>query len=89
MFPPTFTKAQHLTLIEDMSGLEFARFRYCQEMAGTYLAIGKLEDMLISAMHMCDRVKLKKALGADLDRWSQSLEKKALGRVPGGGVAGR
>lgn len=77
MFPPTFTKAQHLTLLEGMSDLEFARFRYCQEMAGTYLAIGKLEDMLISAMHMCDRVKLKKALGADLDRWSQSLEKKA------------
>ncbi len=77
MFSPTFSKAQHLALLEGMSDLEFARFRYCQEMAGTYLAIGKLEDMLISAMHMCDRVKLKKALGADLDRWSQSLEKKA------------
>lgn len=78
MFPPTFSKAQHMALLKDMSDLEFARFRYCQEMAGTYLAVGKLEEMLISAMHMCDRVKLKEALGADIDRWSQSLEKKAL-----------
>ena len=50
-----------MALLKDMSDLEFARFRYCQEMAGTYLAVGKLEEMLISAMHMCDRVKLKEA----------------------------
>ncbi|MBL0931146.1 MAG: hypothetical protein IBJ15_13640 [Alphaproteobacteria bacterium] len=60
-----------------MSDLDFARFLYCQEMAGTYLAVGQFEDMLIDAMHMCDRVKLKKILGEDTDRWAQSLAKKA------------
>jgi hypothetical protein len=78
MFPPNLTKAQHLEIIESMSDLDFSRFRYCQEMAGAYLAVGKFEDMLISAMHMCDRVKLKKALGNDSDRWAQSLAKKEL-----------
>lgn len=27
-------------------------------------------------MHMCDRVKLKKVLGGDTDRWTQSIAKK-------------
>ena len=78
MFSPNLTKAQHLEIIESMSDLDFARCRYCQEMSGAYLAVGKFEDMLISAMLMCDRVKLNKALGDDSDRWAQSLAKKEL-----------
>lgn len=61
-----------------MSDLDFACFRYCQEMAGTYLAVGQFEDMLITAMHMCDRIKLKKELGTDAKRWEKSLAKKEL-----------
>ncbi|WP_156361841.1 hypothetical protein [Sphingomonas sp. Leaf343] len=34
--------------------------------------------MLISAMHMCDRVKLRKALGPDQGAWERSVAKKAL-----------
>ncbi|WP_017965248.1 hypothetical protein [Rhizobium leguminosarum] len=72
------TRDQHIGILKAMSDEEFARFRYCQEMAGTYLAVGKFEDMLISAMHICDRIKLKDALGEDADRWAQSLAKKEL-----------
>ena len=61
-----------------MSDLDVARFLYCQEMAGAYLAVGKFEDMLVSAMHMCDGVKLERALGSDKDRWKRSLAKRAL-----------
>jgi hypothetical protein len=78
MFRPNLSKMQLLAIIDGMSDLDFARFLYCQEMAGTYLAVGKFEDMLISAMHMCDRVRLEKAFGADIDSWAQSLAKKAL-----------
>ncbi|MEQ8395613.1 hypothetical protein [Thalassobaculum sp.] len=78
MFRPDLTKAQLRDLIDGMSELDVARFLYCQEMAGTYLAVGRFEDMLISAIHMCDRVRLEKALGADSERWVQSLAKKAL-----------
>ncbi|OBX17574.1 hypothetical protein A9995_15555 [Erythrobacter sp. QSSC1-22B] len=60
-----------------MSDLDLARFLYCQEMAGAYLAVGKFESMLISAMHMCDRVKLQKAIGPDQDAWARSVAKNA------------
>lgn len=78
MFKPNLTKTELRQLIKRMSDLDFARFLYCQEMAGAYLAVGKFEDMLVSAMHMCDRVKLEKALGSDKGRWESSLAKRAL-----------
>jgi hypothetical protein len=78
MFKPNLTKAELREIIERMSDLDVARFLYCQEMAGAYLAVGKFEDMLVAAMHMCDRVKLEKVLGPDKSRWEQSLAKRAL-----------
>lgn len=78
MFKASISREQLQTLIGTMSNLDLARFLYCQEMAGTYIAVGKFESMLISAMHMCDRVKLQKALGADKDNWQKSLEKRAV-----------
>jgi len=77
MFGPNLTKVQLRKIIDRMSDLDFARFVYCQEMVGTYLAVGEFEDMLIDAMHMCDRVKLKSILGEDTDRWAKSLAKRA------------
>jgi hypothetical protein len=76
MFGPNLTKDQLHKIIDGMSDLDFVRLVYCQEMAGTHMSVGLFEDMLISAMHMCDRVKLKKVLGDDTDRWAQSLAKK-------------
>ena len=78
MFHPLITKEQLRDVIDGMSELDVARFLYCQEMAGTYIAVGKFENMLIAAMHMCDRVNLKKGLGEDRNRWESSLEKQAL-----------
>jgi len=77
MFKPNLTKAQLREIIEGMSDLDVARFLYCQEMAGAYLAVGRFEDMLVSAMHMCDRIKLEKVLGPDKDWWRRSLAKQA------------
>src|ERR1044072_6732121 len=78
MFRPGLTKAELLEAIERMSSLNVSRFLYCQEMAGAYLAVGKFEDMLVSAMHMCDRVKLKETLGQDTSRWDRAVAKQAL-----------
>jgi hypothetical protein len=78
MFKFGITKIQLSELIERMSDLDFARFLYCQEMAGAYIAAGKFEDMLVNAMHVCDRVKLVKALGADRQWWERSLAKRGL-----------
>lgn len=78
MFDSGLTKTQLLKIIGRMSAIDFARYRYCQEMAGAYIAVGKFEDVLVSAMHMCDRVKLAKVLGPDKSRWEQSLAKRSL-----------
>lgn len=78
MFDPKVTKSQLLAHIDSMSELGMARFLYCQHMAGTYMGVGLFEAMLIYAMGMCDRVRLGKALGPDLDRWQQALKKQAL-----------
>jgi hypothetical protein len=77
MFKSTISRYELKTLIGTMSDLDLARFLYCQEMAGTYLAVGKFEDMLISAMLMCDRVKLQIMLRSDHDAWARSVAKKA------------
>ncbi|PQZ82816.1 hypothetical protein CQ035_09915 [Brevundimonas sp. MYb46] len=76
MFGPNLTNDQLRNIVDEMSDLDFARRVYCQEMAGSYIAVGLFEDVLISAMHMCDRVKLKQILGDDIDRWTQSPAKK-------------
>jgi hypothetical protein len=68
MFDPAITKEQLKQSIDHMSELAFARFIYCQHMAATHLSICLFEHMLTSAMLMCDRVKLERALGADLAR---------------------
>ena len=78
MFRPDLSKEQLLEIVGAMSEDDVARFLYCQEMAGTYLAVGKFEDMLISAMQMCDRLKVQHRLGADADRWDQFLAKRAI-----------
>lgn len=78
MFKSSATRDQLSEFIKEMPDLDFARFLYCQEMAGAFLAVGKFEDMLVTAMHMCDKVKLEKVIGSDKSYWEQSLSKKAL-----------
>lgn len=78
MFYPGITRTELVEHIQKMSDIDLARFLYCQEMAGAYLAVGQFEDTLITAMLTCDRIKLKKGLGDDAARWAQLLAKKAL-----------
>lgn len=78
MFRPHINQAQLSELIAGMSDIDFARFLYCQHIASTYLAVGQFENMLISAMLMCDQIKLEKVLGADTQRWQNILTKHKL-----------
>lgn len=77
MFPPDLTKAQLLSIIDEMSDEDFARYRYVEELGATYLAVTHFEDMLINAMNLCDRVKVRHALGDDADRWEVFKGKRA------------
>ena len=75
VFNPHINQAQLSALIAEMPDIDFARFLYCQHIASTHLAVSQFEDMLISAMLMCDRIKLEKALGADMQQWQRMLKK--------------
>ena len=55
---------------------DFARFRYVQEMGATYLAVALFENALVGAMNMCDRVKVRRRLGEDADRWEHFQQKR-------------
>lgn len=77
MFRASIGRVELQTIINEMSDLDVARFLYCQEMAGTYLAVGRFETMLITAMQMCDRVRLQKVLGPDHHSWARWLDKQA------------
>ncbi len=78
MFDPSFTKEQLADTIASMDDLDFRRLMYCQHIAATHLAVGQFEEMLISAMMMCNRVRLEKALGPDMKRWEQLVAKRDL-----------
>lgn len=78
MFDPSITKAQLADAVANMDDLDFDRLMYCQHIAATHLAVGQFEDMLVSAMLMCNRVRLEKALGPDMERWEQLLTKRGL-----------
>jgi hypothetical protein len=75
---PHIKQAQLSALVAEMPDVDFARFFYCQHIAATHLAVAQFEHMLISAMLMCDHVKLEKALGSDMRRWQQMLTKRRL-----------
>lgn len=78
MFNPSLTKAQVAEIITAMDDLDFDRFLYCQHIAGTHLAVGLFENMLMTAMLTCNRVPLEKALGSDMPRWQQLVAKRNI-----------
>ena len=78
MFNHNIKKTQLCKHIAEMHEIDFARFLYCQHIAATHLATGQFEKKLISAILVCDQVKLEKALGADMQKWQQLLAKHKL-----------
>lgn len=78
MFDPTITKEQLAEVVVGMNDLDFDRLIYCQHIAATHLAVGQFEEMLISVMLMCERIRLERALGSDMERWQQMLMKRDL-----------
>lgn len=78
MFDHSVTKEQLIEEIVRMDDIDFDRLMYCQHIAATHLAVGQFEEILISAMLMCNRVRIEKALGSDMERWQQLLTKRNL-----------
>ncbi len=77
MFSPVLTKDDFVQIVKAMSDEDFARLRYCQELAGAFIAISKFEDMLIHAMEMCNSIRIDFVLGDDADQWAKMIAKRS------------
>lgn len=59
-----------------MSDIDVARTRYCYQIGSTFTAVAYLEDSIINAMLVCDRVKVAGKLADDLPAWDRILAKQ-------------
>ncbi|HEX8900342.1 hypothetical protein [Vitreimonas sp.] len=88
MFHPNISKEQVRALIGAMSDSDFARFLYCQHMAATFMAVAKFENMVVSAILICDDMKVGKTdraadAGSELIRRHNALNASTLGSMIG------
>jgi hypothetical protein len=49
---------------------------YCYQIGSTFVHLGLMEDAIVQAMLMCDRVKVRSLLGRDAKSWEKLLDKK-------------
>jgi hypothetical protein len=61
-----------------MSDLDVTRFYYCYEIGSTFTALSLMESDVISAMLVCNKVKLNSKLGEDIEKWQDIAEKQKL-----------
>jgi hypothetical protein len=47
------------------------RIHYCYQIGSTFTNLGLMEDSIVRAMSMCDRIKLATFLGADASNWAR------------------
>lgn len=57
--------------LSNKSSEDLVRIRYCYEIGSTFVALNIMEDAIVGAMVICDRIKLSKALGDDLGLWNE------------------
>ncbi len=52
------------------------RIHYCYQLGSTFTSLALMEDTIINAMLICDRISVAKVLQADAEKWKQFLEKR-------------
>jgi len=55
--------------------LDVLRFHYCYQIGSTFVNLSLMEDTIIRAMSICDRIKVANALGADMSAWRRLIDK--------------
>jgi hypothetical protein len=63
---------------ESLSEIELLRAHYCYQIGCTFIASSLVEDTIINAMLICDKIQVGKALGADAAAWEAMLKKRDL-----------
>ena len=55
--------------------LEVLRIHYCYQIGSTFVNLSLMEDTIVSAMALCDRVKVANLLGPDTSNWNRLISK--------------
>lgn len=61
---------------ESLSEIELLRAHYCYHIGWTFIASSLVEDSIVNAMSICDKVRLGQTLGADATAWEVMLKKR-------------
>jgi hypothetical protein len=51
------------------------RIHYCYQIGSTFVNLALMEDTIINAMSICDRIKVASVLGSDTSRWNRLMDK--------------
>lgn len=62
---------------ERLNEVDALRTQCCTQIGSTFIRLHLMEDAVISAMSICDRVKVANRLGEDASNWDHHLAKKA------------
>jgi hypothetical protein len=57
---------------ESLSEIELLRAHYCYHIGCTFIASSLVEDSIINAMSICDKVRIGETLGADAAAWEEA-----------------
>lgn len=63
--------------INNKDDLDLARIHYCYQLGSTFVSLSLMEDSIISAMSICDRIKVASLLGEDAPAW-EKLKVKSI-----------
>jgi len=55
--------------------LNVLRIHYCYQIGSTFVSLALMEDAVIRAMSICDRIKVVNLLGSDASNWSRLIDK--------------
>jgi hypothetical protein len=70
------TASEFRTFVAERDDLDALRIRYCYEIGSTFVSLALMEDAIVNAMSICDRVKLTNLLGPVASDWSQMIDKR-------------
>ena len=70
------TKAEMIEQLHAMSDLGYSQFSYIYQLGHSFTALCLLEEEIIAAMLMCDRIRVRSVLGPEEKAWKAVLEKK-------------
>jgi hypothetical protein len=70
-----YTAKQFRQFLSERDDTHLMRIQYCYQLGSTFVHLSMMEDTIIKAMSICNRIKVAKALGSDMPKWQQFVEK--------------